>query len=336
MLLMITAPHEIQVSIVVPCFNEEESLAELVRRVVLVGASLSGPWELILVDDGSTDATWSLILEHAAEHTPIQGVRLSRNYGHQLALTAGLSVARGRRIAMIDADLQDPPELLPAMLERMDQGFDVVYGRRIAREGESAFKKVTASAFYLLIRALSDVDIPADTGDFRVVSRRALDDFLTMGERYRFVRGMFSWIGYRQSAFEYRREARFAGDTKYPLHKMIQFALNALTGFSIAPLKLATNLAYLSLILCFAMAIYIAVSLVAFQTAPGWASVLAAISFFSGMQLLTQGIMGEYIGRLYMESKGRPLFLIQEHTALRDPANAPHSTSEPLNTVAGS
>jgi len=180
------------------------------------------------------------------------------------------------------------------------------------------------------------VATPADTGDFRVASRRALDDFLTMGERYRFVRGMFSWIGYRQSAFEYRREARFAGDTKYPLHKMIQFALNALTGFSIAPLKLATNLAYLSLILCFAMAIYIAVSLVAFQTAPGWASVLAAISFFSGMQLLTQGIMGEYIGRLYMESKGRPLFLIQEHTALRDPANAPHSTSEPLNTVAGS
>jgi dolichol-phosphate mannosyltransferase len=314
----LAATHtEIYLSVVVPCFNEEEGLNELVRRVVAVCDILDRPWELVLIDDGSSDDTWRIIESHASENTSIHGVCLSRNYGHQLALTAGLSVARGARICMIDADLQDPPEVLPAMLERMDLGFDIVYGQRSAREGETLFKKLTARIFYRLIRSLSDTEIPVDTGDFRLVSRRALDDFMGMTERYRFVRGMFSWIGYRQSAFEYRRDARFAGETKYPLTKMVRFALDALTGFSIMPLKLATTLAYLSLVVSAVIGVYVVASLIMYQTAPGWASLLLAISFFSSMQLLTQGIMGEYIGRLYMESKGRPLFIIREHTPLR-------------------
>lgn len=307
-------------SVVVPCFNEEESLGELVRRVSLVCEGMQGcSWELVLVDDGSSDQTWSLIAQHAADNPSVRGVRLSRNHGHQLALTAGLSVARGERICMIDADLQDPPELLPAMLEKMDEGFDVVYGTREERQGETVFKRVSAGVFYRLIQALSDVEIPVDTGDFRIVSRRALDDFLRMGERYRFVRGMFSWVGYRQAPFHYQRHARFAGETKYPLTKMIGFAVDALTGFSIAPLRLAMTLAYLSLLIAGGMAVYVFASLLLLQTAPGWASLLLAVSFFSGIQLLTTGIMGEYVGRLYMESKGRPLFLIREHTPVRDP-----------------
>ena len=313
-------------SAVGPCYNEAETLPELCRRLTAACQSTGLPYEIVLVDDGSRDATWALIDAQAEQDPAIRGVRLARNHGHQLALTAGLSAARGERILMLDADLQDPPELLPDMLAKMDEGYEVVYGRRVRREGESAFKKVTAHLFYRLIGRLAEVEIPRDVGDFRVVSRRVLDAFLSMPERARFVRGMFSWLGHAQGAVEYERDARHAGVSKYPLTAMLRFAGDALTGFSTAPLRLATMLAYLSLGVAAAIGIYVLVSLVFFQTVQGWASLLFAIAFFSGIQLLTLGIMGAYVGRLYMEVKGRPLFLISETTGPVSPAPRAHPT----------
>ncbi len=299
-------------SIVVPCMNEEESIPGLVDRL----SEVIEPWkdssEIILVDDGSTDGTWVAI--QAARHAEprVVGLRLSANRGHQVALTAGLEAARGDRIFMLDADLQDPPELLPDMMFLMDRGYDVVYGRRKERQGETVFKKATAHAFYRFLNALSDVPIPQDTGDFRLVSRRTLDAVLAMPEQARFIRGMFAWAGFRQVGLEYVRAPRMLGETKYPLRKMLRFAVDAITGFSTKPLKLATRLAFVSLAMSLVMAVYVFGSLIAYQTAPGWASVVLAISFFSGVQLLTLGILGEYVGRLYTESKRRPLYFLSE------------------------
>lgn len=306
--------RSVALSIVVPCFNEEESLPELVRRLDAVCRGLNMPYEVVLVDDGSSDRTWPLIAAAAEADPALRGVRLARNHGHQIALTAGLSAARGARIMMLDADLQDPPELLPEMMVKMDEGYDVVYGRRIAREAETAFKRVSATAFYRLINRLAQVEIPRDVGDFRLVSRRILDRFLEMPERARFVRGMFAWLGHRQTGIDYVRKPRHAGVTKYPLRAMVRFAGDALTAFSIAPLRLATMLAYLSLLVAVLLGIYVVGAYLAGATVSGWASVLVAISFFSGMQLLALGIIGEYLGRLYMETKRRPLFLVSEAT----------------------
>ena len=274
------------------------------------------PWEttteIILVDDGSTDATWEKIKSARAEVPQIVGLKLSANRGHQVALTAGLEAAKGQRIFMLDADLQDPPEILPEMMLMMDAGYDVVFGRRAMRQGETRFKRATAYLFYRALNKLSDVPIPNDTGDFRLVSRRALDSVLEMPEQSRFVRGMFAWAGFRQIGLEYVRDARVAGVTKYPLRAMLRFATDALTGFSIKPLRLATRLAFLTLFVTLLMGVYVAASLVMFSTAPGWASMLLAVSFFSGIQLLTLGIMGEYVGRLYMEVKRRPLYFVED------------------------
>lgn len=299
-------------SIVVPCMNEEESIPGLVERL----SQVIGPWkdssEIILVDDGSTDGTWAAI--QAARHAEprVVGLRLSANRGHQVALTAGLEAARGDRIFMLDADLQDPPELLSDMMFLMDRGYDVVYGKRKERQGETMFKRATAHMFYRFLNALSDVAIPQDTGDFRLVTRRTLDAVLAMPEQARFIRGMFAWAGFRQVGLEYVRAPRELGETKYPLRKMLRFAVDAITGFSTKPLKLATRLAFLSLGVSVIMAMYVFTSLIAYQTVPGWASVVVAISFFSGVQLLTLGILGEYVGRLYTESKRRPLYFLSE------------------------
>ncbi|MEO0623536.1 MAG: glycosyltransferase family 2 protein [Pseudomonadota bacterium] len=314
-------------SVVVPCFNEEESLPELHSRLTAVCESLGRPYELVLVDDGSRDRTWEIIAARAAADPHLHGVRLARNHGHQLALTAGLAAARGERVMMLDADLQDPPELLPQMMAEMDRGYDVVYGKRVRREGETAFKKTTASLFYRIINRLADVDIPVDVGDFRLVNRRVLDAFLAMPERTRFVRGMFAWLGHRQIGVDYIRQPRNFGESKYPLKHMIRFAGDALTGFSVAPLRLATWLAYASLVIAAAVGIYVLWSLIALQTVQGWASILLAVAFFSGIQLLTLGIIGEYLGRLYIESKGRPLFLVAETTA--EAAGAHGDPTEP-------
>jgi dolichol-phosphate mannosyltransferase len=301
-------------SVVVPCMNEQDAIPALVERLEMVIAPYKERAEIILVDDGSTDATWDAIVAAQSRIPQVRGLRMSSNRGHQVALTAGLEAARGGRIFMLDADLQDPPELLADMMAMMDRGYDVVYGSRREREGETWFKRASASAFYRLLNLMSDVEIPRDTGDFRLVSRRALDAVLAMPEKARFVRGMFAWVGYRQIGIEYTRAARAVGETKYPLRKMIRLAMDAMTGFSTRPLRLATRLSFVSLGVAALMMIYVLHSMLAYQTVPGWASVIVAISAFSGVQLLTLGILGEYIGRLYLEAKNRPLYFISEDT----------------------
>lgn len=306
-------------SVVVPCMNEEESVLPLVKRLVEVIEPYRDRAEIILVDDGSTDETWNEIIRLEREFTPLRGLRMSGNRGHQIALTAGLQASKGARVFMLDADLQDPPELLHEMMAMMDRGYDVVYGRRAERQGESLFKRATAHAFYRFLNMLSDVPIPKDTGDFRLVSRTALDAVLAMPEKARFIRGMFAWVGYSQIGIEYVRAPREFGETKYPLRKMIRFATDAVTAFSTKPLKLATRLSFVSLGVAGLMMVYVFRSLILYQTAPGWASVVLAISAFSGVQLLTLGILGEYIGRLYVEAKNRPLYFVAEDTAAEGP-----------------
>ncbi|GAA6160926.1 glycosyltransferase family 2 protein [Ruegeria sp. HU-ET01832] len=299
-------------SVVVPCMNEEDSLPALVERLIAATDAWSDDTEILLVDDGSTDDTWDGICLQSQKHPRVRGLKLSTNRGHQVALTAGLMAARGERIFMLDADLQDPPELLSDMMAMMDRGYDVVYGRRSERKGESWFKKLTAHGFYRILNRLSDVPIPNDTGDFRLVSRRVLNAVLDMPERARFIRGMFAWAGFRQIGIEYVRDPRVAGETKYPMSKMIRLAFDALSSFSIKPLQIATRLAFLTLIVAALMLVYVFWSLILYNTVAGWASTVLVISFFSGIQLLTLGIMGEYLGRLYIEAKGRPLFFIDE------------------------
>lgn len=317
-----------ELSVVVPCLNEEEALPLLVKRVDAATAAWKGRREILLVDDGSTDGTWAAMEAAAAEIPELKGIRLSANCGHQAALTAGLEAATGDRIFMLDADLQDPPELITEMMSLMDQGYDVVYGRRAARQGETLFKRASAYVFYRLLNRLSDTDIPNDTGDFRLVNRRALDAVLRMPERSRFLRGMFSWVGFRQIGLEYVREERVVGETKYPFKAMLRFGVDAVTGFSTRPLRWATRLSFLSLIFTLAMLVYIVGSLIFYQTAPGWASTLLAVSFFSSIQLLTLGIIGEYLGRLYMEAKGRPLYITAEETGQSAADELPEVTAK--------
>lgn len=299
-----------ELSVVVPCFNEEAVLEEFSGRMSRACSAVTQNYEIIFVDDGSSDRTWPLIETLSQNDPRIVGVQLFRNHGHQLAATAGLSLASGERVLLIDADLQDPPELLPSMAKLMDEGFDVVYGKRIARAGETTFKRLTASVFYRLLNRLSSVPIPEDTGDFRLMSRPVVDILNNMPERHRFIRGMVSWIGGRQAAFPYARDARFAGETKYPLRKMISLAIDALTSFSTKPLRAAVWLGLMSSLFAFAILIYAVVQWAAGNVVPGWASSVVAISFFSGTQLFVMGVFGEYLGRVVQEVKGRPLFTI--------------------------
>lgn len=316
-------------SVVVPCYNEEEGVHELHRRVTAVcQACVGDKYELVLVNDGSKDATWEIMLELTEKDKNVVAINLSRNHGHQLALSAGLQLCKGERIFIIDADLQDPPELLPNMMLRMDDGCDVVFGQRIKREGETAFKKASAFAFYRLLSRLVDIDIPRDTGDFRLMSRRSVDILNSMPEHHRFIRGMVSWIGMRQEAMPYERSARFAGETKYPLSKMIRFAIDAITGFSVRPLRLASYLG-----ICFGIATmfllaYVIISYLLGNTVQGWTSLAIIILALGSVQLFVAGVMGEYLGRLYTESKGRPLFVIQE-VVCSSQLTKEYSTSSP-------
>lgn len=300
-------------SVVVPCYNEEDGLLELHRRVSAVcHSSVGNAYELVLVNDGSRDATWKVMCELSKADKHIVAVNLSRNHGHQLALSAGLQMCRGQRVFVIDADLQDPPELLPKMMERMDDGCDVVFGQRIKREGETAFKKASAFAFYRLLNRMVDIDIPQDTGDFRLMSRRAVDILNRMPEHHRFIRGMVSWIGMRQEALPYERAARFAGESKYPLSKMLRFAIDAITGFSIRPLRIASYLGICFGISTLFLLAYLIANYFLGRTVEGWTSLAVIILALGSVQLFVAGVIGEYMGRLYIESKGRPLFIIQE------------------------
>ena len=299
------------VSIVAPCYNEQESLPEFHRRVSEVCRKECGDdYEIVLVNDGSRDSTWPMMCAMAENDKHIVAVGLSRNHGHQLALTAGLNVCRGERILILDADLQDPPELLGDMLKLMDQGNDVVYGQRASRAGETWFKKATAKAFYRVLNRMVDVDMPMDVAEFQLLSRRALDVLNSMPEQHRFVSGMISWIGFKQVPLAYERHARFAGETKYPFATMLALAFDAITGFSVRPLKIASYFAGffgLAGLLLFLYALY---SWVAHDTVEGWTSLIMVVVILGSANMLVLGVIGEYLGRLYMDSKQRPLFLI--------------------------
>ena len=301
-------------SIVVPCFNEEACLPELRQRLAAAALQAVGDdYELVLINDGSSDGSWPIMQRMAGEDPHVVAVNLSRNHGHQLALTAGLDLCRGDIILIIDADLQDPPELLPAMLKCMrDQSADVVYGVRKSRAGETAFKRATAHGFYRLLSRATDVDIPVDAGDFRLMSRRALDALLAMPEQARFIRGMVAWIGFRQVPFAYDRQERFAGETKYPFKRMLRFALDALTGFSSAPLKLASHAGLWLAAGAVLLILYIAYAWIAGESIQGWTSLMLVVLVLGAIQMFVLALMGEYIGRLYNEAKGRPLYIVQE------------------------
>jgi glycosyltransferase involved in cell wall biosynthesis len=301
-------------SIVVPCFNEEACLVELHERLgAAARVAVAEDYELVLVNDGSRDGSWAVMQRMASEDPHVLAVNLSRNHGHQLALTAGLDLCRGDAILIIDADLQDPPELLAPMLAAMvENGADVVYGVRRSRAGETAFKRATAHGFYRLLSRATEVDIPLDAGDFRLMSRRALDALLAMPEQARFIRGMVAWIGFRQVAFPYDRQERFAGETKYPFRKMMHFAFDALTGFSSAPLKLASHAGLWLAAGSVLLIAYIGYAWLAGQSIQGWTSLMLVVVVLGAVQMFVLALMGEYIGRLYNEAKGRPLYIIQE------------------------
>jgi dolichol-phosphate mannosyltransferase len=304
----------VALSIVVPCFNEEACLPALHDRLTSAARnSVGDDYEIVLVNDGSRDQSWPLMRTLASSDRHLLAVNLSRNHGHQLALTAGLDLCRGEMVLIIDADLQDPPELLPEMIRVMrDQGADVVYGVRKSRAGETAFKRATAHGFYRLLSRATDVAIPLDAGDFRLMSRRALDALLAMPEQARFIRGMVAWIGFRQVPLAYDRQERFAGETKYPLSKMMRFALDALTGFSSAPLKLASHVGLALSIGSVILILYIAYAWAAGRNIQGWTSLMLVVLIVGAVQMFVLALMGEYIGRLYNEAKRRPLYIIQE------------------------
>jgi glycosyltransferase involved in cell wall biosynthesis len=301
-------------SIVVPCFNEEACLSELHGRLAAAArAAVGDDYEIVLVNDGSRDASWPMMQQLSAGDPHVMAVNLSRNHGHQLALTAGLDLCAGDMVLIIDADLQDPPELLGEMVAKMRaENADVVYGVRRSRAGETAFKRATAHGFYRLLSRATEVEIPVDAGDFRLMSRRALDALLAMPEQARFIRGMVAWIGFRQAPILYNRSERFAGRTKYPVAKMVRFALDALTGFSSAPLKLASHaglfLSFGSLLLIG----YIGYAWLTGRSIQGWTSLMLVVVVLGAVQMFALALMGEYIGRLYNEAKRRPLYIVQD------------------------
>lgn len=300
-------------SIIAPIYNEFENIPALWQRVRQVMDSSGEPWELILVDDGSSDGSSESIRELAASDARIRPVIFARNFGHQIAVTAGLDYARGEAMVVIDADLQDPPEVILELAKKWKEGYEVVYAVRSEREGESWFKLLTASLFYRLIYRITDVKIPLDTGDFRLIDRKVVDVMNSMRERHRFLRGMSSWIGFKQVGVDYKRAARVAGVTKYPFKKMLKLALNAITGFSYFPLQVATYFGFIAAGLAIlAIPIVTVLRLVGSHFFEGQTTTLISVLFLGGVQLISLGILGEYIGRIYDEVKGRPLYVVRD------------------------
>ena len=305
-------------SIVVPLYNEEGNVSVLMQRIVGIAERLpdSPSYEVILVNDGSKDGTLGAIREAMARYKNVVLANLSRNFGHQLAASAGIDLAAGDAVVLMDGDLQDPPELIAEFVAKWREGYDVVYAVRRSRKGESAFKLFTARLFYRTIKRLTKVSIPVDTGDFRLISRRVVTALKRAPERHRFLRGLVSWVGYNQTGVEYDRDERLSGTTKYPLPKMIRFAIDGITSFSDVPLRFASYLGFFSSALAFIYALWV-VGFKIFSLKPpaytaGWASTICAVLFLGGVQLISLGILGEYIGRIYDEVKGRPLYLISD------------------------
>jgi dolichol-phosphate mannosyltransferase len=308
------SPSTISLSVVVPCYNQENGLNELHRRTSQACRSFAAEkYEIILVDDGSRDETWQRIDSLATQDPHVVGVKLSRNYGHQNALSAGLSLVRGDLVLIIDDDLQDPPELVVPMHELMQQtSADVVYGQRRSRGGDTAFKTRSAALFYRLLARAADVEIPLDTGDFRLMTRRVADLIAHMPERDRFIRGMVAWLGFRQVPFLYDRQPRFCGETQYTFRKLLSFSVDAVVSFSIVPLRIATYLGALLTVVLVIVGLYALISRITAGIAPGWTSLVLLIVGASAAQLTVLGVIGEYVGRIYLQSKQRPLFLIAE------------------------
>lgn len=299
-------------TIIAPIYNEIDNIQTLYTRVSEVMDSTGEPWEFVMVDDGSTDGSTDAILALKKKDNKIVPVIFARNFGHQIAVSAGLDYSRGEAVTIIDADLQDPPEVILDLIEKWKEGYEVVYATRSSREGETWFKLVTASAFYRLIQRITDVNLPMDTGDFRLLDRKVVRVMGQMREKHRFLRGMSVWVGFRQTGVEYERAERFAGETKYPLKKMLKLASDAITGFSYFPLQLAAYLGFTFTGISFlAILTLIILRLAGSQFLMGQAVTLVAVLFLGGVQLISLGLIGEYIGRLYDEAKGRPLYIVR-------------------------
>lgn len=325
--------HGHLLSIVVPCYNEQEVINESIRRLQQIAISIPEMnVEFIFVDDGSSDATSEKIRRAAVEDSRIKLVRFARNFGHQVAATAGIDAAAGEAVVLIDADLQDPPEVIHEMLCKWREGYDVVYGKRRFREGETVFKLLTAQLFYRLLNYLSDTPIPLDTGDFRLMGRNVITVLQVMPERDRFLRGMSSWVGFRQTSVIYDRAERFAGESKYPLRKMLRFAMDGFLSFSTKPLQLSiasgTFVAFMALL---GMIYVVGVRLLTDNWVEGWAALMVAILFIGGIQLISIGVLGEYIGRIYGEIKGRPLYIVSEYEGFKD--KTPNYSRCPLHST---
>lgn len=305
--------RQIQYSIVVPLYNEEQVIHETYKRLKKVMDSTSEPYEIIFINDGSRDRTFEMAKEICSHDSSIKLLSFSRNFGHQLAITAGMDHSTGKAVIVIDADLQDPPEVMLDMIAKWKEGYEVVYGKRTKRKGESLFKKITAKVFYRTLKSMTDVNIPVDTGDFRLIDRKVCDALKAIPEHNRYVRGLVSWLGFRQTGVEFVREERFAGETKYPLKKMLKFASDGITSFSHKPLRAA---AYIGATISGLSFLYLLVAL--FGTlfnsmyTPGWLTAISISSFFNGLILIALGIIGGYIARVYDEAKGRPLYIISE------------------------
>jgi dolichol-phosphate mannosyltransferase len=322
----------VKLSVVIPAFNEEGALPELLPRARGPLDSVSGDWEVIVVDDGSTDATWQIIEAAAGDDPRIRGIRLSRNFGHQVALTAGLSAATGDLVITMDGDLQHPPETIPSLVAKANEGFDVVYGVRSPSDAEGWFKIRSARLFYRTVNALSSLDLPVGAADFRLMTRRVVNALLVMPERHRFLRGMTRWVGFPQATVEYDRDARFRGQTKYTYRAMARLAIDAIVGFSALPLRLASML---GMLLAFLGGLYflyvIGVRLFTDSAVQGWTSVVGVVLVLGGVQLACIGIIGQYLGRMYDELKNRPLFVVQAdtHEGATLPRDPDRPTPEP-------
>jgi glycosyltransferase involved in cell wall biosynthesis len=300
-------------SIIAPIYNETGCISELYAQICRVMDTLKEPWEILMIDDGSVDGSTDMIRDLSKKDNRVRPIIFSRNFGHQIAVTAGLDYSHGDAIVIIDADLQDPPEVILDLIKKWKEGFQVVYAVRTEREGESWFKRTSASLFYRLIYRITDIKIPLDTGDFRLMDRQVVEALKKMGERHRFLRGMSSWVGFKQVGVPYKRAARFSGETKYPFRKMLKLALNAITSFSYFPLQLAMYVGFIAAgISILAIPVVMTARLIGHTAFFGQATTLMAVLFLGGVQLICLGILGEYIGRIYDEVKGRPLYIVSE------------------------
>lgn len=307
-------------SIVIPVYNEEKILPRLYERLTTVMDELDEPYELIMVNDGSSDMSLQILHAFHRQDPRVKVLDFSRNFGHQIAITAGLDYASGDAVVVIDADLQDPPEVIAELIAKWQEGYEVVYAVRSEREGETWFKEFTAKLFYRLMRRITNVDIPVDTGDFRLMDRKVVETLRAMRERHRFMRGMSAWIGFKQTGVTYRRQARYAGETKYPFNKMLKFALDGITSFSYAPLQLATYLGFgIAGISALFIVCVIVLRLSGIRAFEGQATTLVTVLFLGGVQLISLGILGEYLGRVYDEIKGRPLYIVSTTFGLDGP-----------------